>query len=197
MSRRSRSREIPVTVLTVCIGNICRSPLAEQLLRAQLAGDDRFEFGGAGLHTRDGIPMDQESAGRSLFHGGNPEGALSSSLVEGHARSADLILTMTVGQRDELLSRHPFALRRAFTLAEFTALAGALAEEGQLPQAPATPTDIREFIALASGARALAQLGKDDDVPDPVNASAEVHRQVAEQIAGYTAEIAKLLASTR
>ncbi|MFV0434447.1 MAG: hypothetical protein ACK5LO_10755 [Leucobacter sp.] len=193
MSRRSRVREAPVTVLTVCIGNICRSPLAEQLLRAGLDGDARFEFGSAGLHTSEGIPMDRHSAQQSLEHGGVPDGALSSVLADGHAQASDLILTMTLGQRDELIERHPRALLRTFTLAEFAGLLTALEAERPSRSAPATPNQIRELVELASRNRARVSLTRADDVPDPVNASVSVHQAVAAQIAGYTAQIARLL----
>ncbi|WP_369745687.1 hypothetical protein [Paenarthrobacter sp. AMU7] len=36
MSLTNQGAHPPSSILTVCTGNICRSPLAEQLIRAQL-----------------------------------------------------------------------------------------------------------------------------------------------------------------
>ena len=190
--RRNRRRVAPVTVLTVCIGNICRSPLAEQLLRAKLPAD-RFEFGGAGLRTRDGIPMDQHSAEQSLLFGGDPRGARSTSLTDNHALAADLILVMTVELRDDLIRRHPRALRRTFTLAEFTQLLELCQSYDGFPLDLSSPDTVRQAIEFASRMRSQLRLSDDDDVTDPVNASLEVHQAVAAQISGYVDRIVAVL----
>jgi protein-tyrosine phosphatase len=55
----------PVRVLFVCLGNICRSPLAEAVFRQQVAGrglQDRFEIDSAGTSGyHDGAPPDRRS----------------------------------------------------------------------------------------------------------------------------------------
>ena len=172
----------PVNVLTVCIGNICRSPLAEQLLRAKLGAP--YVLGSAGLYAAHGHPMDPLSAERSRRLGGSPEGAVGEQLTEDHAQWAHLILTMTKSQRDELVQRHPRAALRTFTLAEFASLAEKTAEYAPAP---------RSHISRATSARGSIRLTEDDDVPDPINASAEVHDRVAAQIASYVDRIVAAL----
>jgi len=174
--------DAPVNVLTVCIGNICRSPLAEQLLRAKL--DSRYILGSAGLYAAHGHPMDPLSALRSRHYGGDPEGAVGEQLTDDHAQWANLILTMTQSQRDELVQRHPRAALRTFTLAEFTSLLERTTEGDPTPRAR---------IRRAAGARGSTRLTKEDDIPDPINASAEVHDRVAAQIAGYVDRIVAML----
>lgn len=44
------------TVLVVCTGNICRSPLAEALLRTRFAGSG-LRVHSAGTHALPGVPM--------------------------------------------------------------------------------------------------------------------------------------------
>src|SRR5687768_5933093 len=55
----------PVRVLFVCLGNICRSPLAEAVFRQQVAQrglQDRFEIDSAGTSGyHDGAPPDRRS----------------------------------------------------------------------------------------------------------------------------------------
>src|SRR6187549_1394305 len=55
-----------VRLLTVCTGNICRSPYAAVLLREGLAGvrPGAFEVTSAGTHALVGRPMDESSAER-------------------------------------------------------------------------------------------------------------------------------------
>lgn len=63
----------PTSILFVCLGNICRSPLAEGVFRHQVgdAGlDDRFEIDSAGTggwHV--GNPPDPRSSAVALQHG--------------------------------------------------------------------------------------------------------------------------------
>ncbi|MBK0419464.1 hypothetical protein JD276_10505 [Leucobacter sp. CSA1] len=185
MSRRSRRSVPPVAVLTVCTGNICRSPLAEQMLRMRLRDDPRFEIGSAGLHAVVGAPMDPDAATQLRAHGGDPAGLIGEQLADEHADAADLILTMTRGQRDEVVRRHPRAARRTFTLAEFAALAGS----GDIDRA----ADPRAVIDQAGRSRSTVRLTEDQDVPDPIDATAEVHAVVASQIVGLVDTIVRTL----
>src|SRR6476620_12469959 len=66
----------PVRILTVCTGNICRSPVAERLLQAGL---DRmkpgaFEVESAGTRAMVGQPVQPSSADIIRSYGGTPEG---------------------------------------------------------------------------------------------------------------------------
>ncbi|RGE19799.1 low molecular weight phosphatase family protein [Leucobacter sp. wl10] len=183
MSRRARRRQAPVAVLTVCTGNICRSPLAEQLLRSRFADDPRFEFGSAGLEAVAGAPMDPAAARQLVALGGDPAGLIGEQIGERHADAADLILTMTRSQRDEVVRRFPRSVRRVFTLAEFSALL-------DLDESQAATADPRALIEEASRRRSEVRLGEADDVVDPIDAADEVHARVASQVAGYVDAIA-------
>lgn len=184
MSRRAR-REPPVAILTICTGNICRSPLAEQMLRQGLATDTRFEVGSAGLHAVVGAPMDPDAAVQLRAHGGDPSGLRGEQLTDGHANAADLLLTMTREQRDEVIRRHPTAMQRTFTLAEFAAL---------LEKDPSSTNEQpRDRIAQAARSRAQVRLTRADDVRDPIDASTEVHEAVGNQIVALIDRIVPLL----
>lgn len=51
-----------VQILTVCSGNICRSPMAEQILRVQLEPVHGLEVASAGTIGLTGSPMDERAA---------------------------------------------------------------------------------------------------------------------------------------
>ena len=96
-------------LLLVCAGNICRSPVAEYVVRAELA--------------RAGAPVVVASAGTGPWHIGKPADARAQSSAAGHgydlsahrARQIqradfaryDLVLAMDQHNLDELLTRCP------------------------------------------------------------------------------------------
>jgi glycine hydroxymethyltransferase len=55
------SATVKKNVLFVCTGNVCRSPMAEALLRRMLAGRDDIEISSAGVGAREGQPASRES----------------------------------------------------------------------------------------------------------------------------------------
>lgn len=154
----------------------------------RLADDSRFEVSSAGLHAVVGSPMDRDAALQLQAHGGNPSGLRGEQLTESHAAAADLILTMTKGQRDELIRRFPIAMQRTFTMAEFATLS-------ELQQDISVSTT--ETIVRAARGRAQARLSKSDDVPDPIDASAGVHELVGNQIVALVDRIAPALLNTK
>ncbi|WP_448852723.1 arsenate reductase/protein-tyrosine-phosphatase family protein [Corynebacterium sp. 335C] len=114
------------TVLVVCTGNICRSPVAELMLR------DAAERAGSPLHavsagTRGvvGDPVHPEMAALLEADGIEPSGHVSRRLTRADASGADLILAMEQEHVDAVLRMFPGALRRTFTLPHLAALADA------------------------------------------------------------------------
>lgn len=100
-------------VLVVCIGNICRSPMAEALFRQALP---EFEVSSAGLAAMVDEPADKfaseqmEASGLCISdHRGQQ---LSASLVHQH----DFIFVMTQSQRESVLKQFPEARGRVYRL---------------------------------------------------------------------------------
>ncbi|WP_458108763.1 low molecular weight phosphatase family protein [Arthrobacter sp. R3-55] len=205
MSVTNHGAQPPSSILTVCTGNICRSPLAEQLIRAQLQkhGVSNLQVVSAGLHAASGAPMEPLPAALSREYGGNPDGSVGRQISAEVVEAASLVLTMTRKQRDELVKKYPGAAQRAFTMAEFArAAANVPAGEGAAVPAAAswasvtgavTSTPLAGLVSRAAALRSTAGLRDEDDIPDPINASEAVHRDVALRIAGHCEDVAGIL----
>jgi protein-tyrosine phosphatase len=166
-------------LLFVCTGNICRSPLAEQLLRRDLGGHPDVVVASAGLRAMAGSPMDAHPTEISRRLGGDPAGAVGKQLHDRFVDGADLLLVMTVAQLGELTRDFPRATRKAFTLRQFAELVELLEP---LPSAAETvPTQLRELVARASQQRFRAG-ATDPDIRDPYKQSAELHEEVGAAI---------------
>jgi protein-tyrosine phosphatase len=176
-----------VAVLVVCVGNVCRSPLAERLLRRRTEGSD-VEVSSAGVNALVGDPMDPLAAEELVRLGGDPDDFAARQLTASMLTEADLVLTATRAIRSQVVALSPTALRRTFTLRELAAM---LAEppwpqddEADLGVTLARATDWRSSVGL---------LGDDLDLPDPIGRSPKVHRQVADFVDEATSAIAPRL----
>lgn len=109
--------EPAVRILTVCTGNICRSPVAERLLAARLG--DRAEVTSAGTRAVVGAPIDPGMASLLDTAGEASGGFAARQLTATQIRDADLVLALTRAHRARILEEVPAALRRTFTLLEF------------------------------------------------------------------------------
>ncbi|WP_062299261.1 arsenate reductase/protein-tyrosine-phosphatase family protein [Demequina maris] len=171
-------------ILTVCTGNICRSPAAELLLDRVLG--DVAAVSSAGTHALVGRgipePMIAELAADDI------DGALHRGrlLTEGLMRDTDLVITMTAEHRQLAVRTGPFALKRTFTLAELAAAAGTGAVlEGS------TPEERLADIPRAIAAHRHVLAGYDlDDVPDPYKRSQAVYHESYALIRGAVLELA-------
>ena len=170
-------------VLTVCLGNVCRSPLMERLLQRRLGTG--FTVESAGLTSMAGHPMEPNAAAELVRLEGSPDGFVARDFAPRYADQADLVLTATAAIRSRVLSESPGALRRSFTLLEL---------EHLLRSAPSDLTGPKEVVAWAAAHRSTAA-GAVTDLPDPIGRSAETHRMVADLIDSATCVVAKALTS--
>ncbi len=86
-------------ILIVCTGNICRSPMAEGILKEKLRGIV-MKVSSAGTNTYDGFPASSEGITVSMENSIDISGHLSRSLTENMMRDADVVLTMSTGHMD-------------------------------------------------------------------------------------------------
>jgi protein-tyrosine phosphatase len=174
-------------VLVVCVGNLCRSPLAERLLRRRLADAPEVGVASAGVRAVVGAPMDASAALELARLGGDPAGFVARQLTPDMVAGADLVLTATREIRGQVVALAPAALKRTFTLLELAALL----EERPWGDAEPSPRELVERAADWRGA--AGDRGEALDVPDPIGGPPELHRAVAELVDGATRVVADAL----
>src|SRR5580698_7014166 len=107
------------TILFLCTGNICRSPMAEALFRHAVRGRGDFRAVSAGIGAIDGQPPSHYSvlAMRELVI--EISNQRSRQLTTELVRSADYIFGMTHGHVDTVGLLYPTATEKTFLLREF------------------------------------------------------------------------------
>ncbi len=172
-----------LNILVVCTGNICRSPMAEQLLRANFADADLdVEISSAGTGAADGQPMETVAATLSRTLGGEPHRFLSRVLRADAVAGADLILTATRAHRADVARLLPRAAPHTFTLEELARIIREIPAMAQQKAFVNVEGSAREIVARLTAVRGLAAPAAhaaDDDIDDPYRQALEVHDRVA------------------
>ncbi|KIS26212.1 protein tyrosine phosphatase [Arthrobacter sp. SPG23] len=191
----------PVRILTVCTGNICRSPVAERLLQAGLDQvlPGGFEVRSAGTRAMVGSPIQPLSAEIVNMYGGTDKGFAARQLTPKILRDTDIVLTMTSKHRGEVLQLDASLLKRTFTIREFARMLEALEERDAAADAAGTAPAEKSPAEQASDAGAmwrglparlasvrhlaLAADSGDNEVIDPYKRGPEVYRQMEDELA--------------
>lgn len=181
------------SILIVCTANICRSPVAEHLLRAELdayQSSTNFTVSSAGIRGWDGSEMEPNVAAELRRLGGDPREFRARAFTSQIGWAADLILTAGLEHRACVLQELPEALRRTFTLLEFAHL---VSEVPSVRDAGGSP---REVVRRAAAARGAASI-EEYDIADPFGGTLEGHRETATSIHRAVAAIAAGLVGQR
>jgi protein-tyrosine phosphatase len=189
----------PFSILTVCTGNICRSPLAEGLLRMVLGGLD-VTVQSAGTAALVGEPMTEQNQ-RIAADLGVPDAGQhrARQLTIDQVRAADLVLALTRDHRRQVVELLPKATRYTFTLREFGRLTRAVTPEDLRDAQGAASSRMRDAVEFAAQLRgSLVPLDDpaDDDVVDPYRLGDEVYRRSADQLVPALNQTALLLRSS-
>lgn len=104
------------SILTVCVGNICRSPVAEALLKARLPGRNIWS---AGLQAMVGRPAEAMASQVAARHGLDLSAHRAQQLAGWMCSQADLVLVMEAGQQQQLERLYPLARGKIRRLGEF------------------------------------------------------------------------------
>ncbi len=191
----------PFRVLFVCTGNICRSAVAERLLRSGLAerlGDvdaDAFgiEVSSAGVRALVGQGIDPPSADALLARGGDPDGFAARQLEADMLAEADLVLVATRRHRATTARLLHSSVTRTFTIREFNRLVQ-LVDVTALPDAE--PADrLRKVVREAAALRGMAHKEGPggDDVADPYGRPPAAHEEAASLLTSTLAPITDVL----
>lgn len=186
---------MPFRILTVCTGNICRSPQAEQLLRARFAaahaaaGPDAPwelpEVSSAGTRALVGEPMTEQAAKLSFKNGGDPIGHAGRLLTAALVEEADLILAMSREHRAYVAKLVPSASRRTFTLREFARVLGRFTElAGSTDTIIPSPGDFPEWMRIAASHRGFDFVRDPelDNIVDPYRRSSVTYATSLKQL---------------
>lgn len=107
-----------LTFLFVCTGNTCRSPMAEQIFNEHMR-DLSVHASSAGLDAKAGSPLNPHAAD-ALTNLGYTATEHSAKLISTEAvEEADVILTFTQDQKNEMAERFPAAVGKLFTVSEY------------------------------------------------------------------------------
>ena len=114
------------TVMMVCTGNTCRSPMAEGIARQMIAtqldmvpkdlGSAGIEIVSAGAFASSGAPVSAEAVRAVANEGVDISGHRSSALTRELVDSADVIYCMTDSHREAVLSLVPSAAGKTHRL---------------------------------------------------------------------------------
>lgn len=191
-------KALPFAVLTVCTGNVCRSPMAERLFTARFAGLAANGWPGwkpgkgltitsAGVTALVGDPMPPDAAELTALNGGDPAGHVSRQLQTTDLESADLVLAMSRAHRREIVTLLPVASRFTFTLREFARLIDDYAAQEPAhfrigAGAVAVLPGVVNAVAMRRGFVPAPENPEDDDVVDPYRRSRETYERSAKQV---------------
>lgn len=106
-------------ILFVCTGNVCRSPMAEYLLRHRLGSRADVSVGSAGVFAAEGVPASTEAVQALQEKGIELKPHRSRMLAADLVASATHILVMTERHRQEVLRAYPDAAGRVRLLRSF------------------------------------------------------------------------------
>jgi len=198
----------PFTVLHVCMGNICRSPMAERLLAravrdraAAVSTADSVEelvvsvsAGTGGWH--EGEEMNPSAARQVLARAGSVDGFGARKLRGDFIDEADLILTATADQFDYVVALRADAASRTFVLGEFARLLATL-DAAALPPAEPKPDAVYArgvaIVEAVDARRAKEPPLPSDDLDDPWGRGDQTFTRVGDEIEDTIVPFAALL----
>lgn len=112
------------SVLFVCTGNTCRSPMAEGLFRKAVEGRDDFEVASAGVAAYPGSPVSRETEVLLRNRGIDLDGFASQPVGDQLMDRATHVFAMTDSHMQALLNLFPHHEDKIFLACEFVEIPG-------------------------------------------------------------------------
>jgi len=192
----------PARILTVCTGNVCRSPFLERALQAELDrswGPGAVEVRSAGTGALVGDTMESHARARLEENGFAADGFVARQLTPDIVAGSDLVLTATRGHRGTVAQLHPRALRYVFAFREFADLVAGIRSDRMAQPADDAHEHVTRVVALAAGERGLRPPMPDEEanIVDPYRRAPEVFDRMARQIMDSLPAVAQALGGPR
>jgi protein-tyrosine phosphatase len=105
------------SILVVCEGNICRSPMAAGLFAAALP---KTRVSSAGLSAMSGMPADQTAVQLMHLRGIDITKHRATQINQDMCLRSELVLVMSAEQLKQVERNYPTAKGRVFRIGEFT-----------------------------------------------------------------------------
>ncbi|KRF28367.1 low molecular weight phosphatase family protein [Phycicoccus sp. Soil802] len=193
-------------VLTVCTGNICRSPFLERALQSELDrswGRGAIEVASGGTGALAGHPMEPQARALLEAQGYAADGFVARDLTTAMVADADLVLTATRAHRGKVMTLHPKAVRYTFTFREFAHLVAGLTDEELRSDGDRgaeggdqARDHVARVVTLAAGQRGMGAplADADADVVDPYRRPIQVFEEMTGQIMAALPAVVRALA---
>ncbi|MEF3121169.1 low molecular weight phosphatase family protein [Kocuria flava] len=186
---------LPTRILTVCTGNVCRSPLAAVELQHGLdaVSPGGFEVTSAGLHALVDDAFEHRVGALARERGLDADTHRARQLTAQMLTDVDLVLVMAREHLQPVLQLSPRLLKRTFPLREFARVLQYVAADPELDAA--VPADRAERWAwLRKQAPRLRQRvpvrqAERNDVIDPYRRPDAVLEQMADELLEATGAI--------
>jgi protein-tyrosine phosphatase len=173
----------PFRILMVCTGNICRSPMAERLLQAELdqrfPGEFRVESAGTGALV--GSPIDPPVAQYIRELGASPDSFSARQLAPNILANKDLVLALTREHRSKIVEMSPAVLQRVFTVRQFSHLLDDVEPDSALRGASRWRAAVP--MALRARSKGSATTPEAADVVDPYRRGNATYERMRAELA--------------
>lgn len=174
------------SIVVVCTGNICRSPVGESALQALLPGA-AYKVTSVGTHAMIGRPAEPEARSFLDRELGVEIDHRAEQLTQDVAESADLILTMTEDHRSWVAGNAPRAVRRTFTLRELAQIIDLLPADGEY-------VGLRDMALAASRLRTRLRTADSlINIADPYRGPPEAYERSFAAVLKSSRQIAQLI----
>lgn len=171
-----------ITVVTVCRGNIHRSPVAAAALR-RLLDPEQFVVRSAGLSFAEGRPCPRDLLQAAREHGLDLASHRSAAITA--TDPADLLLPMTRQQARQLLVDHRWTTGKVIPFGELPGLL----------RRGSPGSDLADLVARRSSHDLLGR--GPNDIADPPHDSLRVHRTLVANLVAVAEQISAGLSARR